>query len=82
MMKVSVCCHLGESGCLPLRYVKPDSLFRVAGFLRLRQQHLQCQGAAKTCTAVFVNILNRKVAHRPSAGTLPYCYLVKVMLSL
>ena len=44
MMKVSVCCHLVVSGCFPLHYIKPDSLFQVAGFLRLRQQRLQRQG--------------------------------------
>ena len=31
MMKVNVCCHLGESGCLPLRFFKLVSLFRLAG---------------------------------------------------
>ena len=31
MMKVNVCCHLGESGCLPLHFFKLVSLFWLAG---------------------------------------------------
>ena len=30
-MKVCVCCRLVVSGCFPLRYIEPVSLFRVAG---------------------------------------------------
>ena len=47
MMKVCVCCRLVESGCLPVRYIKLVSLFRVAGEPRLRQQRLPTSGTAK-----------------------------------
>ena len=47
MMKASVCCYLGESGCLPLCYAKLVPLFRMAGFPQLGQHRLLTSGGRK-----------------------------------
>ena len=78
MKKVSVCCQLVESGCLPLHYIKLVSLFRVAGEPRLRQQRLPTSGTTKPARLVIASYSNRTVAHSVLTGTVPnnYCQSV------
>ena len=79
MMKVSVCCQLVESGCLPLRYIKPVSLFRVADYPSLQQQRLSTSGTAKPVPLVFASYLNWTVAHSVLTGTVPNNKIVKAL---
>ena len=58
MMKASVCCYLGESGCLPLCYAKLVPLFRVAGFPQLRQHRLLTSGGRKNQHVSLANSFN------------------------
>ena len=79
MMKVG---FAAVSGCFTPLLLQTGFTFPVGGHPILRQQRLQCQGAAKTSTSVFGTLSNDTVGPRSEIWHRDLVNVVKVMLCI